>query len=269
MPSDNHAPRIRWLRLALLAPLAVLVAVQADRLGVALGSHWSRVDNPARDRWELTMAIERALALAPGQKVADVGAGSGYFSMRIARAVGPTGHVVATEVSPWSLLAIRWHAWRKALEQVEAKPAELGSVAPGVDFDRVLLLNVFPFDACKPELNRKLLHELTSALRPGGRAVLVHDTLRRKGVSRDGACADPKAEELLPLLDSDVRVVIQDHLDLQVPAEFEPGYLLVLERGATAVAEAVSLPSSGTRTATRGPIASPELVGGNGTGARF
>src|SRR4051812_47057700 len=59
----------------------------------------------AYDGWRQPDAVIAALGLSPGQVVADVGAGKGYLSGRLARAVGPTGRVVATDIDPDALAA--------------------------------------------------------------------------------------------------------------------------------------------------------------------
>jgi ubiquinone/menaquinone biosynthesis C-methylase UbiE len=53
--------------------------------------------DPARARWQKPDAVVRALGLRRGQVVAEIGAGPGYFTPRLARAVGPSGHVYAVE----------------------------------------------------------------------------------------------------------------------------------------------------------------------------
>ncbi len=53
----------------------------------------------SRDGWGLPERVIEALALKPGSKVADIGAGDGYFTFRLAEAVGPSGHVYAVEVA--------------------------------------------------------------------------------------------------------------------------------------------------------------------------
>src|SRR4051794_32158618 len=59
-----------------------------------LGAEW--LDRPERAEREQPDKVIAALAIAPGSTVADVGAGTGYFTVRLARAVGATGHVIAT-----------------------------------------------------------------------------------------------------------------------------------------------------------------------------
>src|SRR5260370_36463777 len=54
---------------------------------------------PERDRWQMPSEVLAALGLKPGEVVADIGAGSGYFTMRFARAVGPEGRVYAVDIA--------------------------------------------------------------------------------------------------------------------------------------------------------------------------
>src|SRR4030095_12939357 len=51
-----------------------------------------------RDRWQQPDGVIEALRLRPGDRVADLGSGGGYFTFRLAKAVGPTGHVYAVDV---------------------------------------------------------------------------------------------------------------------------------------------------------------------------
>lgn len=63
--------------------------------------YWSKVfDDPKRDDWQRPGQIVAALSLAPGMSVADIGAGTGYFSRRLSDAVGPSGAVFVVEVEP-------------------------------------------------------------------------------------------------------------------------------------------------------------------------
>src|SRR5947208_1160005 len=63
-------------------------------------------DDPARDGWQLPGRVIEALALPPTASVADIGAGTGYFSVRIAKAI-PRGTVYASDVEPSMVEYIR------------------------------------------------------------------------------------------------------------------------------------------------------------------
>ena len=56
--------------------------------------------NPRRARWQRPAALVRALRLRRGETVAEIGCGPGYFTARLARAVGPAGHVFAVDPEP-------------------------------------------------------------------------------------------------------------------------------------------------------------------------
>ncbi|RPH82938.1 MAG: methyltransferase domain-containing protein, partial [Candidatus Rokuibacteriota bacterium] len=63
--------------------------------------------NPRRARWQKPAAVVKALGLRRGQVIAEVGSGPGYFTPRLARAVGPSGHVYALDPEPAVLDVMR------------------------------------------------------------------------------------------------------------------------------------------------------------------
>ena len=63
--------------------------------------------NPRRARWQRPAALVRALGLRRGQAIAEIGCGPGYFTPRLARAVGPSGHVYAVDPEPAVLDVMR------------------------------------------------------------------------------------------------------------------------------------------------------------------
>ena len=133
-----------------------------------LGADWlDRDDRAERERPDLVIA---ALDLRAGMVVADVGAGSGYFTLRLARAVGATGRVIATDVQPEMLALIRERATAAGLTNVEPRlvtPNDAG-LAPG-SIDLALLVDVY-HELADPAA---VVGGLRAALRPGGRLVLV------------------------------------------------------------------------------------------------
>jgi len=62
---------------------------------------------PRRQKWQKPAAVVRALKLRRGQVIAEVGSGPGYFTPRLARAVGPSGHVYALDPEPAVLDVMR------------------------------------------------------------------------------------------------------------------------------------------------------------------
>jgi arsenite methyltransferase len=89
-----------------------------------------------RDRWQQPEAVIQSLSLQPGNQVADLGAGGGYFTFRLADAVGPTGKVYAVDIDKGNLEYIASQAAQKGYRNVEtilAKPDDPLLPATGVD----------------------------------------------------------------------------------------------------------------------------------------
>ncbi len=72
----------------------------AHRLHADPAAYIKALEDPARDAYQKPHEVIEALALTPGEVIADIGAGSGYFTLRIARHVGPGGHVYGVDVNP-------------------------------------------------------------------------------------------------------------------------------------------------------------------------
>ena len=76
------------------------------------------VNGPGRDRWQMPNEILAALDLKKGDVVADIGAGTGYFTVRFARAVGPEGKVYAVDIAAHLLEYLKKEARRQNLANV-------------------------------------------------------------------------------------------------------------------------------------------------------
>jgi arsenite methyltransferase len=142
--------------------------------GFADAAQWSKVfDDPARDAWQHPDEVLRALDLTPAMTVADIGAGTGYFAVRLARAV-PSGKVIATDIEPDM---VRWLNERAAREKlpnlhaVQATSATSGLAAESVD--RILVVHVWHHLGDRVAYAR----DLSSALRPGGKLFIVDFSL--------------------------------------------------------------------------------------------
>lgn len=134
---------MKWIPLALL--VMGLVGLVACSDSPTLGNLKRLVyETPGRDGWAQPDRVVDTLRLAPGQRVADVGAGGGYFAFRLARAVGPTGQVLAVDVDPALLAYVEREAAERGLswlETVEAPAHGPGLAAGSVDL--IFLSNVF------------------------------------------------------------------------------------------------------------------------------
>jgi predicted methyltransferase len=95
--------------LVFLAAAALLASAQ-DRRNEA---EWAK-----RDAWQRPGEVMDALGIGPGSSVADIGAGRGYFTLRLAERVGAQGHVYAVDIDEGSLGRLRERAERDNLKQV-------------------------------------------------------------------------------------------------------------------------------------------------------
>src|SRR5262245_6447472 len=76
-------------------------------------------DDPARDAWQMPAKVIDALAIAPGQQVADIGAGTGYFTVRLAKAQ-PAATVFAVDIEPAMVAYLTKRAAAEHLANVRA-----------------------------------------------------------------------------------------------------------------------------------------------------
>ncbi|HHW15622.1 MAG TPA: methyltransferase domain-containing protein [Firmicutes bacterium] len=115
-------------------------------------------------------AVVAELGVAPKENVLDVGAGSGFFTLVLAEAVGPEGTVIAAEVSPEMLEALRKRASAGGWANIRYVPSE-EQVVPLADasVDRALLVDVLH----EAENPRRLLQEAVRAVRRGGEVTVI------------------------------------------------------------------------------------------------
>jgi ubiquinone/menaquinone biosynthesis C-methylase UbiE len=91
-------------------------------------AHWTRVfDDPRRAEWQKPEELVRALSISPGMKVADIGAGTGYFSALLSKAVGESGAVFAVEVEPKLVEHLRARAEKEGSRNVVPVLASAGN----------------------------------------------------------------------------------------------------------------------------------------------
>lgn len=142
--------------------------------GFTNADEWAKVfDDPERDAWQQPDEVLRALELRPSMVVADVGAGTGYFAVRLARAL-PEGQVLATDLEPDM---VRFLGERAAREQLpNLRPIQATSTASGLvdgSVDRILVVNVWHHIEHRVHYAR----DLVRALRPDGKLFVVEFTL--------------------------------------------------------------------------------------------
>lgn len=150
--------------LALLA-LAVLL-VWLNRTELKLWVY----EGGGRDAWQKPDEVMAALAIAPGARVADIGAGGGYFTLRFARAAGASGKVYAVDIDEPILRRLGERAQKGGLTNVEAvlaAPDDPKLPAGGVDL--IFLCNTYHHLDNHTDYFRRV----RPALAPGGRIAIV------------------------------------------------------------------------------------------------
>jgi len=160
-------------------PALVALALVVSGCGAIKRYAYSGIGRDSQQQPERVVA---ALALAPGAQVADLGAGGGYFTFRLADAVGPTGRVYAVDIDPDMLeyLADRVRDEGRAnVEVVEAAPDD--SRLPAASVDLVFLCNTYH------HLSERVTYfeALRARLRPGGRVAIVEYRTGNHGTSPD------------------------------------------------------------------------------------
>jgi ubiquinone/menaquinone biosynthesis C-methylase UbiE len=135
-----------------------------------LRSYLARLEGPGRQAWQSPDRVVRALGLRRGQTVADIGGGPGYWSLRLARAVGPRGHVYAVDVEPRLLAVLLKRIRRRRARNVTpvlALPDD--PLLRASSCDLILLVNTYHHLPDGPAYLRRLAR----ALRRGGRLANV------------------------------------------------------------------------------------------------
>ena len=127
-------------------------------------------ETPGRDARLQIDRVMTLLGITPGKTVADIGAGSGWFTVRAARRVGPSGGVYAEDINPEAIRAIEARAKKEQLANVRGilgTPDELKLASASVD--AALLLKVY-HEIAHPV---PVMKELRTALKPGGRVGII------------------------------------------------------------------------------------------------
>jgi ubiquinone/menaquinone biosynthesis C-methylase UbiE len=119
---------------------------------------------PDRDQKLQVNRVMDILGLKAGSTVADIGAGSGWFTLRAAKRVGPSGLVYAVDINPEAISYINDRAKREHLENIRAiRGHEDDPLLPDNSIDSVLLLKTY-HEVAQPV---RLLQKLRQALKPG------------------------------------------------------------------------------------------------------
>ena len=141
--------------------------VFAPVMGVG-GAGW--LERSEREQEEAPSKAIEALDLKPGMVVADIGAGSGYYTSRISKRVGPTGRVYATDIQPGMIALLNRRITSEGLTNVTTILGAMDDpkLPPG-SVDLAIMVDVY-HELQQPQV---FLQRLKDAFKPGGRLVLL------------------------------------------------------------------------------------------------
>jgi predicted methyltransferase len=176
----------RFLPLALLASVALASApIAAQHARLFQPKDLGLLEGPDRDAYQKPDQIMDALLIGEGSRVADLGAGGGWFTVRLARRVGPNGRVYAEDIQSEMIGAIERRVEREGLQKVVM--TVLGTQTdPKIPepVDAVLIVDAFH----EMEQPVTLLRNLAKSLKPGGTIGIVN-------YKRDGGGPGPEMDE--------------------------------------------------------------------------
>lgn len=154
-----------------------------------------RFEGPERDGWQKPEQVIAKLALKPGMRVADVGAGTGYFMPHLSKAVGASGQVVAVDIEPTMVRHMIDRAERDGHANVVVRlavPAD--PLLSQARLDRILVVDTWHHIPDRVAYTKKLM----AALKPGGQLHVVDFKLSSdKGPPKKHKLAAAKVKEEL------------------------------------------------------------------------
>ena len=162
---------------------ALVACLLVASLGVATGAQ-SRsrlfppqdlglLEPPDRNEWQKPDQIMDALGIADGSVVADLGAGGGWFTVRLARRVGPNGLVFAEDIQPQMIDAIRRRVQRENLGNVRTILGTANDPQLPAGLDAVLIVDAYHEMEIPPADPATILTKVAASLKPQGRLGIV------------------------------------------------------------------------------------------------
>jgi predicted methyltransferase len=178
-----------WSRAAAAAAALLVAACRAQPsephfpsahrdVAPIVGGTFSTED--ARDRLGEAEEVMQLAGVRPGMSVADVGAGEGYYTVRLARVVGPNGRVLAEDIVPNVRDALSDRVQGERLDNVAVKLGTADNpMLPPASFDRVFLVHMY-HEVAQPYA---FLWHMREGVKPGGLVIVVDSN---RPVSRHG-----------------------------------------------------------------------------------
>jgi arsenite methyltransferase len=143
---------------------------QAHEMHADTASYIAALEDPARDAWQKPEQVLEALGVTEGQRIADIGAGSGYFALRLAQRAGASGRVFAVDISREMLAHLESRANKAGLSNIDtilAPPDDPN--LPAASIDLVFFCDVWHHI----DDQAGYLEKLKRALRPSGQIVMI------------------------------------------------------------------------------------------------
>lgn len=162
-------PLIPQVRVQVRLLLLIAVALTNSACTEAI---YRSMNDPARDGWQQPTAVINSLKIAPGARIADLGAGGGYFTFPLAEATGPAGRVYAVDIDKESLRFIQEEGARRGglpsnIQPVLASPDAANLPPNGIDL--IFTCNTYHHLSNRPAYMKSLARHL----RQDGRIAII------------------------------------------------------------------------------------------------
>ena len=175
---------MRLIILMVACTLTATIAASPQHGRLFPPEHLGLLEGPDRDAWQQPEKVMDALGIAEGGIVADLGAGGGYFTIRLARRVGPNGRVYAEDVQRQMIESIARRVNRENLRNVTTILGTASDPRLPAPVDAVLIVGVYN-EMAEPVA---LLRNVAADLKPNGRIGIVD-------FKKDGFGPGPALEE--------------------------------------------------------------------------
>jgi ubiquinone/menaquinone biosynthesis C-methylase UbiE len=144
-------------------------AQEAHRLHRDPAAYIAALEDPKRDVYQKPQEVMKALAIREGESIADIGAGSGYFAIRLAHHVGPRGRVFAVDISPDMIRHLNARVRDMDLANVSPILARADDPLLPQPVDRIVFVDVWHHI----ENQAGYLTLIKKLLKPGGQVVMI------------------------------------------------------------------------------------------------
>ena len=179
-----NGPRLPIWALVILAMAITAVVPHAQHTRLFKPEDLSELEQPDRDEWQRPDKIMDVLGIGEASFVADLGAGSGWFTIKLAGRVGPNGMVYAEDIQRPMIQAIKIRVDRLGLKNVTTVLGKSTDPQIPVPVDAVLICDAYH----EMEQPVALLRNMAAKLKPGGRIGIVDFT-------KDGGGPGPEKDD--------------------------------------------------------------------------